>query len=288
MTERASPQWRLVASKELRDLLGRLGRKPLTRTLGVVAIFGVLVPLRFPGAGNLPAFFAVFMAFVPARLVAIEAFAGERERGTLEVLLASPLSDRSIALGKLAAATVYGTLRSWLFVTVWVLSAALLAVTGLADALLPGLGVVVVTLAAAVVVAYGAAVFGLWQSARAPSVRAIVESGGVLRLALIVAVFFVLPWLLGLLGAGPAPRLAFPGATRNVSLGAAVDAVAAQPTVALLILTTAALLVAAALAALTVAVLRVTRRETLVLAANVAPRARFARRWRGINTSNGL
>ncbi len=130
--DRPVPAWRLVAGKELGDLLGRIGRRPVTRTLAVVGVFGLLIPLRFSGTANLPAFFAVFTAFLPARLVAIDAYAGERERGTLEALLASPLSDRAIAVGKVAAATAYGVARGWLFLAVWLASAALLRATGLA------------------------------------------------------------------------------------------------------------------------------------------------------------
>ncbi|HVM21634.1 MAG TPA: ABC transporter permease subunit [Egibacteraceae bacterium] len=225
------PDWRLVARKELGDLLGRLGRKPLTRTLGVVAVFGLLLPLRFQGAANLPAFFAVFMAFLPARLVAVESFAGERERGTLESLLALPLTDRSIAVGKIAAAMAYGAVRGWLFVAVWLPAAVLARAVGLlAPQALPSAEVVVATLLASVVVAGAAALFGVWQSAAAPSVRAILESGGLLRLVLIVTVFFVGPWLLGLLSpGGAAPTIALPGGGRTVSLPAVRDMLAVRP-----------------------------------------------------------
>lgn len=218
---RQTPDWRLVLRKDLGDMLGRMGSKPLTRTLGVVALFGLVVPLRFTGVANLPAFFAVFMAFLPARLVAIDSLAGERERGTLESLLASPLSDTGIAVGKVAAATVYGAVRGWLFVAVWLPGALAARAIGL-PAPVPSAATVALTLLGAVVVAYAAAVFGVWQSARAPSVRAISESGGLLRLLIIVTVFFVAPWLLGLLSpTGQAPLLPLPGSDTGFSLDAA-------------------------------------------------------------------
>ncbi len=263
----ATPDWRLVAGKELGDLLGRVGRKPLTRTLGVVVVFGLLVPLRFRGAANLPAFFAVFMAFLPARLVAIDALAGERERGTLESLLASPLSDRGIAVGKVAAATLYGAVRGWLFLAVWVLAAALLRATGVvADAPMPSLGVVAAVAAAAALVAYAAAVFGVWQSARAPSVRAIVESGGLLRLVVVVTVFFVGPWLLGLLSPdGAAPRFGLPGSGGGVSADVLRAAVAARPQAAAAVAALAVIAGVVALWRLNVATLRRCRREQLAL-----------------------
>lgn len=260
--------WRLVARKELTDLLGRLGRKPLTRTLGVVAIFGILVPLRFSAAANLPAFFAAFMAFLPARLVAIESFAGERERGTLEALLALPLTDRGLAVGKTVAATVYGAARGWLFVAVWLPAVLVLAAMGLLpSAAVPSLVVVVATLAASLVVALGAAVFGVWQSAAAPSVRAIVESGGLMRLVVIAGVFFVAPWLFGLLAPdGAAPTVALPGGGRTVSLPALVDVLTARPLVAGSVAAALAVLMAVAGALLVRDLLRRCRREHLALA----------------------
>lgn len=269
MSADRQPDWRLMARKELGDLVGRVGRGTLGRTLVVVVIFGLLVPASFEDTANLPAFFAVFMAFLPARLVAIDALAGERERGTLEVLLASPLSDRGIAVGKIVAATAYGATRGWLFLATWAASAGLLRLTGLdAGSPLPSAWVALAVALVAVVVAYGAAVFGVWQSAFAPSVRAIVESGGLLRLVLILFVFFVGPWLLGLLSPdGQAPVLPLPGAGGSISLGAVIAPLTADLGTTL---TALGILVAAAVVALwwfTRAALRRCRREALALVA---------------------
>ncbi len=57
------------------------------------------------------------MVFVVSRncfgtVFAADAFAGERERKTLETLLATPLSDVAIVLGKAAAAVVMGLLTA--------------------------------------------------------------------------------------------------------------------------------------------------------------------------------
>lgn len=253
---------------ELRNLLGRLGRRPLKRTAGVVVIFGLLLPLRFQAAANLPAFFAALMAFVPSRLVAIDAFAGERERGTLESLLALPLTDRGIAAGKVAAATVYGAARGWLFVAIWLPAAAVLRAVGVLDpAAFPRAWVVVATLVAIVVVALVTAVFGVWQSAAAPSVRAISESGGLLRLVLIVSVFFVLPWLLGLLSpTGEIPTVAVPGGGQVVSAEALRDALAGRPGTLAALGAVAALALLAGMALLVRDTLRRCRRERLALA----------------------
>ena len=265
---RRVPDWRLVMGNELRNLLGRLGRRPLQRTAGVVVIFGLLLPLRFEGAANLPAFFAVLMAFVPARLVAIDAFAGERERATLESLLALPLSDRGIAMGKIAAATVYGAARGWLFVAIWLPASALLRAAGVLDAAaFPSPLVIAATLVAIVAVALGAAVFGVWQSAAAPSVRAISESGGLLRLVIIVTVFFVLPWLLGLLSpTGDIPTVALPGGSQVVSAAGLRAALAARPGVVMALAAAAAVMLIAGMVLLLRDTLRRCHRERLALA----------------------
>lgn len=262
MTELA--QWRLVAVKELRDALGRLGAKPLIRTAGVVVLFGLLVPLRVSELAYLPALVALFMAFLPARLLAVEALAGERERGTLEPLLATPLSDRAIAAGKITAATVYGAARSWLFLAAWLPAALALRAAG-AEIALPSAEVLAAVVAGGALVAYTAGVFGVWQSAGATSVRAIVESGGALRLAIIVGVFFVAPWLLGLLGpAGAGVRVDLPG-SGAVALPSLAGLVEAYPVGSVVIAAALAAGFGAWLAWLTRATVQRCRRERLAL-----------------------
>jgi ABC-2 type transport system permease protein len=74
-------------------------------------VFGVFLPLQ-SGSSWLESPTSVFIwAWVPFILVnsiVADSFAGEKERHTLETLLASRLSDRTIILGKLAAALAYG------------------------------------------------------------------------------------------------------------------------------------------------------------------------------------
>ncbi|HWG57788.1 MAG TPA: ABC transporter permease [Candidatus Acidoferrales bacterium] len=76
----------------------------------VLAVFGIFIPLQW-GADFLDSGQMAFVVLLPVILIAAviaDAFAGERERHTLETLLASPLSDRSILLGKVAAAVAWG------------------------------------------------------------------------------------------------------------------------------------------------------------------------------------
>jgi ABC-2 type transport system permease protein len=85
------------------------------RPLILIAVFGVFMPLRmgpqrfFSVVGLLAP--TIFSAIVIIAVIA-DSFAGERERHTLETLLASSLSDRSILFGKIAACMAYGWLSS--------------------------------------------------------------------------------------------------------------------------------------------------------------------------------
>jgi ABC-2 type transport system permease protein len=85
------------------------------RPLILVAVLGIFVPFRMgperyfrPEQLLLPVFLS---AFVITAVIA-DSFAGERERHTLETLLASRLSDRAILFGKIAASLAYGWLLS--------------------------------------------------------------------------------------------------------------------------------------------------------------------------------
>ena len=102
-----------VAWKEWRELLQlggshRGGRFSLVILIGV---FGVFLPLQ-SGAEWVQSPATVFYwGWVPLMLVSsavADSFAGERERHTLETLLASRLPDSAILLGKMLAAVAYG------------------------------------------------------------------------------------------------------------------------------------------------------------------------------------
>jgi len=77
----------------------------------VLGAFGLFLPLQIGPAWLSRPQLLLFWAWVPLFLVSsitTDTFAGERERHTLETLLASRLSDRAILFGKVAAAVVYG------------------------------------------------------------------------------------------------------------------------------------------------------------------------------------
>lgn len=96
-----------VSWKEWRELLAHGGSRAASAAVGLAAIvvLGVVLPLVFGRDWVASAFTAWtwLPVWVAISLVA-DSFAGERERRTLETLLASRLPDRAIVLGKFGAA----------------------------------------------------------------------------------------------------------------------------------------------------------------------------------------
>ncbi len=100
-----------VVWKEFREMLRGPGARFNTAVMiGVIGLMGVLLPLQL-GAGfatspaALLACFSIPMLVIPATVA--DSFAGERERHTLETLLAGRLSDRAILLGKVWAPVLH-------------------------------------------------------------------------------------------------------------------------------------------------------------------------------------
>jgi len=100
-----------VARKELREIVGAgSGRRGLFREVIFVFLFGVFFPLTQPEAwrgGALPSAFVFMIPMLLAGPYIADTFAGERERKTLETLLATRLPDSSIYLGKILAVCGY-------------------------------------------------------------------------------------------------------------------------------------------------------------------------------------
>ncbi|HEX8939609.1 MAG TPA: ABC transporter permease subunit [Candidatus Limnocylindrales bacterium] len=102
-----------VCWKEVRELLhqsGSVGRT-LRNLAFMLAVFGVFLPWEFGRAlVDSPAALLpwVWVPFMLVSGVVADSFAGERERHTLETLLASRLPDDAILLGKVITAALYG------------------------------------------------------------------------------------------------------------------------------------------------------------------------------------
>lgn len=158
-------EWReiLLQSPGLRG--GRLG------LLVFIGVFGIFLPLQsgrewLSSPANL--FIWGWVPFLMVSGVVADSFAGERERHTLETLLASRLSDRSILAGKILAALGYGwgiTLVSLLVALLtiniayghgelllfpWKIGLAILLISLLVASLAAGLGVLISLRAATV------------------------------------------------------------------------------------------------------------------------------------------
>ena len=97
--------------KESKDLLFQGGWRSLIRPLFVVGIMGIYLPLQFGSQWvALTPISMVLLLWVPFFVIISfigDAIAGERERHTLETLLASRMPDRAILLGKIVATVLY-------------------------------------------------------------------------------------------------------------------------------------------------------------------------------------
>ncbi len=108
-----------VCWKEIRELLHQAGtvRKTLRSLAFMLAVFGLFLPWQIGRAlVETPAAIMpwIWVPFMLVSGVVADSFAGERERHTLETLLASRLPDEAILLGKVLTATLYG----WTFAVV--------------------------------------------------------------------------------------------------------------------------------------------------------------------------
>ena len=99
-----------MASKEWRELLGQRGVRGKAGIALFLVAFGIILPMQTGRAWITSPGVAIAWSWVPMFLVSTmiaDAFAGERERHTLETLLATRLSDNTILFGKIAAALGY-------------------------------------------------------------------------------------------------------------------------------------------------------------------------------------
>jgi ABC-2 type transport system permease protein len=112
-----------VASKELREMLAfgdTRGRSKFSLLI-VILIFGIVIPLqngREWVESPINVMVWGWMPFLWVSGVVADMFAGERERHTLEALLATRLSNHSILFGKLLAAITYGFALTWIIMLV--------------------------------------------------------------------------------------------------------------------------------------------------------------------------
>jgi ABC-2 type transport system permease protein len=177
-----------VAWKEIREILARGGAfrrgRTLTRTLlfpiGIGLLFGFQSGRATDSSGrSLGVFFVGMFAMTTAGALVIDAIAGERERHTLETLLASPASDRALLAGKVGAVVGY----AWAIALVQLAAVEIGAVLG--GRAIPAWVIVVVAVLSALEATLAAA-FGVQFSLRAPTVRAAVRKQGLYSLVVTI------------------------------------------------------------------------------------------------------
>ena len=97
--------------KESKDVFFQGGWKSLIRPLFVVGIMGIYLPLQFgPRWVDLTPIGMLLLLWIPFFVIISfigDVIAGERERHTLETLLASRMPDRAILLGKVVTTVLY-------------------------------------------------------------------------------------------------------------------------------------------------------------------------------------
>ena len=162
---------RAMVWKEFHELLQGGGRGKYMPLI-LLLIYGVFIPLRagrsWIDSYQVLIYGLVISVFMVLGIVA-DTIAGERERHTLETLLASRLSDRSILFGKIAAVLLYGWGLTIISLIVGLISVNLSA--GHGHLLLYPAGRALATLVLTFLFAVLATGIGVLVSLRAPTVR---------------------------------------------------------------------------------------------------------------------
>ncbi len=110
-----------ITRKELFEIwaMGGGGRRGWLSQLIMLGVFGIFMPLQSGRAWIETPLILLAWAWLPYFLAAstvADSFAGERERHTLETLLASRISDRAILFGKTLAVIIYACGLAWILV----------------------------------------------------------------------------------------------------------------------------------------------------------------------------
>jgi ABC-type transport system involved in multi-copper enzyme maturation permease subunit len=154
-----------------------LGRAGMIRFLVLYCgVLGYFIPSRF-GDPSAAALVFAFMPLYIAGPLAIDAFAGERERKTLETLLCSPAGSGAIVAGK-ALFPVAASLA-----VTWISFAAFSIISILRSAPIPSIPAAAFAILLGICLSLGASVTGLHVSLGARSARGAMQWYSILLLA---------------------------------------------------------------------------------------------------------
>ncbi|MFN8573365.1 MAG: ABC transporter permease [Gemmatimonadaceae bacterium] len=170
--------------REFKDQLFKLKRGGLSALI-VVLMLGIVTPLQMgPSWISSPlmlAYWPILAGSMVSTLIA-DAIAGERERHTLETLLATRLPDSAILIGKVLAAVLYGYVFALMNITVgWIVLNVRYRENGLLWIPAAHFGALLVLIGLNCLFLSGVGVF---VSLRASSVRQAQQAFGVIMLIL--------------------------------------------------------------------------------------------------------
>ncbi len=184
---------RVIVLREWLRFRRAMGRMGMIRFLGVyLAVFGLLVPGAFGDPSSAIVMFAVVPLYA-AGPMAVDAFAGERERMTLETLLSSPVTPRELLRGKALFPVMLSLATTW--------SALLLftVMTLLRGGTMPAPGAYGTVVLAGFFTAVIGSLAGLHTSLRVPTVRTGQQWFSVVLIVIVLGVPLFLKVLLPLL-----------------------------------------------------------------------------------------
>ena len=163
-----------VIWKEWRELLFQRGslKTTILSWLPLILIFGLLMPIQI-GAFWVDSPFTIaywgWLPTLPVMALIADSFAGERERHTLETLLASPLSEVAILFGKIIAVVTYGLLLTLIVLLAGLISVNLTHNTG--KILLYPIAITLTGIGLGILTATAMASVGVIVSLRSPTVK---------------------------------------------------------------------------------------------------------------------
>jgi ABC-2 type transport system permease protein len=120
--------------------------------------------------------FFILMPVILASLSAAASIAAEKQQRTLEPLLATPISDRELMIGKLLAALLPGVVVTWAASVLYLVSIAVVTEVRFGQPFVPGLAFAVSVGLLAPLAGTAAALVGMRASIRAVDVQSAVQS----------------------------------------------------------------------------------------------------------------